>query len=111
MPAEFNGRVERLYVLRDRYDNAVANSAGVAARGLTLARAQRQFNLQLATYRREAEHRGVAVGLPTQVPANVEDFMSLMLVEHRRMADAQETLARIARHLVGAHSIHTWHAY
>jgi hypothetical protein len=66
-----NGRLNRLYQLRARYDAAVTTAnvprtdAGVIAAGVKLARCQRQFNLELANRRRVAAYTRTSVRVPT----------------------------------------------
>ena len=94
------GKLNRLYRLRSRYDIAVSKSenprisAAVLGTGVKLARCQRQFNLELATRRRTAAHTGTPVGVPTQVPKTSADFLSLILVEQRRIAGALEQVVK-----------------
>ncbi|KAJ4294412.1 hypothetical protein N0V90_008102 [Kalmusia sp. IMI 367209] len=97
-----NGRLNRLYELRDRYRVAVANVPATAARrtdpeiqarGVKFARAQKQFNLELANRRRVTAHSGTPMGLATQVPTTSPQFLGLILQEQRRVATALEALA------------------
>jgi hypothetical protein len=103
-----NGRLNRLYQLRARYDAAVTaanvprTDAGVIAAGVKLARCQRQFNLELANRRRVAAHTGTPVGVPTQVPTTSPHYLGLILVEQRRIAAALEQLVGHAARMVRA---------
>lgn len=103
-----NGRLNRLYRLRARYDAAVnaaekpKTDAGVIAAGVKLARCQHQFNLELANRRRVAAHSGTPLGVPTQVPATSPQYLSLILVEQRRIAAALEQLVAHAARIVRA---------
>ncbi|KAH8643524.1 hypothetical protein IG631_00987 [Alternaria alternata] len=100
VPGDMVGKLNRLYRLRSRYDIAVSKSenprisAAVLGTGVKLARCQRQFNLELATRRRTAAHTGTPVGVPTQVPKTSADFLSLILVEQRRIAGALEQIVK-----------------
>lgn len=106
MPDAFNGRLNRLYILRARYDAAVLaaatpkTDAQVIKSGVKLARCQRQFNLELANYRRNAAHTGTPVGVATQVPTTSPQFLGLILAEQRRIAAALEQLVAHAARLV-----------
>jgi hypothetical protein len=103
-----NGRVNRLYRLKAAYDQAVTDAAtpqtnaAVIATGVKLARCQRQFNLELAHYRRIAAHSGTPVGVPTQVPTTTPQFLSLILVEQRKIAAALEQIVGHAARMVCA---------
>jgi hypothetical protein len=103
-----NGRLNRVYQLRGRYNTAVDNAntprtdAAVIAAGVKLARCQRQFNLELANHRRVAAHTGTPLGVPTQVPTTTPQFLGLILVEQRRIAAALEQLVSHAARMVGA---------
>jgi hypothetical protein len=102
------GKLNRLYRLRVKYDTAVSNSnnprisATVLGAGAKLARCQRQFNLELATRRRTAAHTGTPMGVPTQIPKTSADFLSLILVEQRRIAGALEQVVKHMAHSVCA---------
>jgi len=102
------GKLNRLYRLRAKYDTAVSNSdnprisAIVLGAGAKLARCQRQFNLELATRRRTAAHTGTPMGVPTQIPKTSADFLSLILVEQRRIAGALEQVVKHMAHSVCA---------
>ena len=93
-----NGRVNRLYHLRDVFDLAVSRAddpktdRSVAKTGIKLARAQRKFNLELSNRRRAAARSGVPLGAATRVPTSTPQFLSLILVEQRRIAAALEQL-------------------
>lgn len=108
MPQEFNGRLNRLIVLRGRYDAAIVaattpkTDAGVIAAGVKLARCQRQFNLELSNLRRTAAHTGTPIGVATQVPTTSPQFLGLILVEQRRIAAALEQLVAHTARLVRA---------
>ncbi|KAL5371634.1 hypothetical protein DPSP01_014123 [Paraphaeosphaeria sporulosa] len=103
VPNELNGRLNRLYQLRDRYLAAIAAApAGAVARradaniqriGLKFARCQKQFNLELYNRRRIAAHSGTPMGMATQVPTTSPQYLGLILVEQRRIAAALEGLA------------------
>jgi len=104
-----NGRLNRLYRLRGLYRNAVAAVENVAARktdpqiqnrGLRFARAQRQFNLELASLRRVAAHTGTPMGVATQVLTTSPQFLGLILAEQRRIAGALEAQASALGELV-----------
>ena len=101
MPQELNSRVNRLYVLRDRYRAAVQavpggaarkTDAGVQAAGLLLARAQKRFNLELSSRRRIAAYSRTPLGVATRVPTTTPQFLGLILHEQRRIATALESL-------------------
>lgn len=104
-----NGRLNRLYALRRAYDTAVTNAAvprtnaAVIAAGVKLARCQRQFNLELSSRRRTAAHTGTPMGVPTQVPTTSPQFLSLILVEQRRIASALEQIVGHAARMVSTH--------
>jgi len=104
-----NGRLNRLYRLRDLYRQAVNQVDNVAARktdpqiqnrGLKFARAQRQFNLELANRRRTAAHTGTPMGVATQVPTTSPQFLGLILAEQRRIAEDQNRIANALEALV-----------
>jgi hypothetical protein len=102
------GKLNQLYRLRGKYDTAVSDannpriSAIVLGAGVKLARCQRQFNLELATRRRTAAHTGTPMGVPTQIPKTSADFLSLILVEQRRIAGALEQVVKHMAHSVCA---------
>ncbi|RYN56246.1 hypothetical protein AA0117_g13260 [Alternaria alternata] len=107
VPGDMVGKLNRLYRLRVKYDTAVSNSnnprisATVLGAGAKLARCQRQFNLELATRRRTAAHTGTPMGVPTQIPKTSADFLSLILVEQRRIAGALEQVVKHMAHSNG----------
>ncbi|KAB2101582.1 hypothetical protein AG0111_0g10138 [Alternaria gaisen] len=107
VPGDMVGKLNRLYRLRSKYDTAVSNSdnprisAVVLSAGAKLARCQRQFNLELATRRRTDAHTGTPMGVPTQVPKTSADFLSLILVEQRRIAVALEQAVKHLAHSNG----------
>ncbi|KAL5370857.1 hypothetical protein DPSP01_014628 [Paraphaeosphaeria sporulosa] len=75
VPNELNGRLNRLYQLRDHYlaTIAAAPASAIARRadaniqrtGLKFARCQKQFNLELYNRRRIAAHSGTPMGMAT----------------------------------------------
>ena len=60
---------------------------------MKFARAQKQFNLELANRRRVAAHTGTPIGVATQVPTTSPQFLGLILHEQRRVASALKALA------------------
>jgi hypothetical protein len=108
VPTVVNGRVNRLYRLRAAYDAAVTaaatprTDAEVIATGVKLARAQRQFNVELTDRRRVAAHSGTPMGVSTQVPTTSPQFLGLILAEQRRIAAALEQLVAHAARMVRA---------
>ena len=123
-----NGRLNRLYRLRGLYRNAVNAVASVAerktnadilTRGLRFARAQRQFNLELADRRRVAARTGTPMGVATQVPTTSPQYLGLILAEQRqlvaeqrqlvaaqgRVANALEALVPLATAIVCSHLV------
>ena len=98
--------MNRLYILYSAYDATVTataiprTDAVVIRTGVTLARAQRAFNLTLSDRRRTAAHTGTPLGVPTQVPTTTPQYLSLILVEQRRIASALEQLVGHAARMV-----------
>lgn len=106
MPRGFNGRLNRLYALRDAYDIAVTNANEprsndqVRRTGVRLARCQRQFNLELSNHRRIAAHSGTPLGVATQVPTTSPQFLGLLLEEHRQVVNGQRDLGAGIQELI-----------
>ncbi|KAL5407707.1 hypothetical protein PMIN03_006992 [Paraphaeosphaeria minitans] len=76
VPKAMNSRLNRLYGLRDRYNIAVLETPGgerktsdrIKDTGLKFARAQKQFNLELASRKvRKSENKAF---LPCRLPAH-----------------------------------------
>ncbi|OAL52641.1 hypothetical protein IQ07DRAFT_379335 [Pyrenochaeta sp. DS3sAY3a] len=110
VPKELNSRMNRVYGLQTAHNNTIANAANartdptVKRSGIKLARAQRGMNLALASFKRIAAHTGTPVGVPTLVPTTTPDYLSLVLVEQRRLAVAIEEIAGHLATLVERHA-------
>src|SRR4051812_16988187 len=97
VPAPFNARVERLYVLHAAHAAGVQAApapkkpnAPVQAPGVRLPRSQNLYSNQRAAYRLHASRTGAPGGLATHAPASTPDFLGLTLAEQRRIANASE---------------------
>ena len=101
IPREFNGRYERLFILKDSYDAAVT-AAGDAATartdpevertGLRLARAQKTVTKSLQQRRIAAARSGQRLTNATSNPTTTQDFLALILVEQRGIRTALESV-------------------
>lgn len=111
MPREFNGRVRQLYRLRARYEEAtesldrvssrtVRADAAASAAAMLLARAQREFNLQLSAWSHERRGACVQVRAPTRRPRTTEDYLSLLLAESRECDRLLAELTGVLREAV-----------
>lgn len=114
--SELNGRYERLYILRDEYEDAVAaaivrgtppkEDAQVQATGLTLATAQRAAITDLQQRRARAALAGGVYDGHKKVPKDSPAFLSLILQEQARAADAAEALAEATARVGSSAALH-----
>ncbi|GAB7357808.1 hypothetical protein MBLNU459_g0794t1 [Dothideomycetes sp. NU459] len=113
VPNDFNARVDRLYVMRDTYEAAVAAvpgnnaaakraDAAVQAAGLKLARFQKLFNQELEVRRRRAARSGIPLTQPTHTPTTTPEFLALILGEQRGQSAVAAHAAVAADRLAAA---------